>query len=300
MPHPSSLAVVVSRTTSMAFTDREAALAGGYDLRFVDKYRAGRELDPVVFAHPGVVLEDGPARVYSVDGMHRIFSAIEAGRTSIPCAIIVRRQDLRTLVPAAALARIDAAAASTSWFHRYQTIQEVGLVGMREQASRFPAVFDLSFLRGRTVADFGGNIGQLALEAYFNGAYRVTSFEYQAEAVATGQLIARTLGLSTVQHVQVDFNAGSFEEDVLRVLPAWDWAGFTAIYRTREIRDVRKLFDFVVEHAAVGIIFEGHADPTVDTDEYIRAFLAPYNFASIEYVGTHQLRRCYILRKRWV
>ena len=259
------------------------------------------DVEPVVLCHPAILREytekDVPAFAYNVDGMHRIMSAVEQGVTTLPAYIMIRRNDIPSLLSIEAKRNIFELGGKCTWFPRYQQISEVGLDGQRKQAPRYTEIYDFSMMEDNTVVDFGGNIGQACLEAYFCGAKQLVSLEYQADAVETAKAISKALGMDNITHSTIDFNKESFEQDVLDIIPEWDWTIFQAIYRTKEIQDIKKNFDFIVEHTKVGIIFEGNGDSGIDTQAFYNAIFAPYKFKSVEYLGLSENRPAFLIYK---
>ena len=256
---------------------------------------------PVVLSHPGVFLDviDGivPERcLFQIDGMHRIMSALADEVYTIQACVITRRADLSHYVDNETVRKAKYALSQSRWFEHYQEIIEFGFKGQREWLDRYTRVYDFSFLKGKSVVDFGGSTGQALIEAYFHGAGPLYNFEIQDCIVEVADLIGNHLGMPVINTV-ADFNSPEFETVVLKVVESWDWAVFQAIYRTKEIEDVRKLFKFIVDRTREGIVFEGNGDGDIDTDEFYQAVFAPFKFSSIEFLGHSQSRPAYILRR---
>lgn len=285
---------VVSSSAQLEFIDKNKALEN-YNPQFTSLYKQGVDVHPVVFVHPNL-FNLGIDDLYSVDGMHRILSALVAGEKEIPCYTVIRRTDIPIFLSDEQLTKIKNCAVSTKWFPRYQTIRECKIVGQREQEKRYSKVYNFDFILGKSVVDFGGNIGQALLEAYFNGATKMINFECQPEAVQTGNLISDTLGLN-IEHICGDFNNENFESLVLSRVNNWDWALFTAIWLTKEIKDAKSLFSFIYNHTNIGIVFESHGNPVKNSDERIKNWLSPFKFESMTYLGKHQNRKGFLLKK---
>lgn len=255
---------------------------------------------PPTFVHSGV-LEDYfevsiPPCLYSVDGMRRTLSFLEEGMGKIPVYVLVRRKDLHLFITPKKRDTIFAAIQICDWFKSYQEIIELNFGGERNREPRYTEIYDFSILKDKTVVDFGGNIGQAAIEAYFNGAKRICNFEVQKCAVRAGRYIGSLFCPDVTTHI-IDFNSPDFEADVLTIISKWDWAIFQAIYRTKEIKDIKKIFSFLVAHTKEGIIFEGNGDGDIDTDEFYQEVFRPYNFSSIKFLGHSQSRPAYILKR---
>lgn len=268
--------------------------------KYKDNYINGDEFPPILLTHSGVLNSLFDVKLseelFQLDGMHRVMSSLEAGLKEIDTYVLVRRCDLHKFMTNEDKLKINQLGSKCSWFPRYQEIREVGLVGQRTQEPRFTDIYDFSNLRDKVVVDFGGNLGQSAIEAYFNGAKRIVNFDYQGCVVDTGRKISEVLGLGIEYHT-IDFNLNSFENDVYKVIGEWDWTIYQAIYRTREIKDVNKSFTFIVNNTKEGLFFEGNGEATIDTPEFYSNVFAPFNFKEVKYLGHSQLRPAYKIDK---
>jgi hypothetical protein len=268
--------------------------------KYKNLFSENANFPPILLLHPGILAEITmsavPDFLYQIDGMHRIMSALEANVNHLDAYVLIRRKDLQYLIHEPLLNSIKTSSDECSWFPHYQEIQEVGITGSRPYAPRYTEVYDFSFLKDKIVVDFGGNIGQAAVEAYFCGASSVFNFEYQQCAIQTGKNIARALGIP-IQHNTIDFNSPDFEQHVKMIVPEWDWAIYQAIYRTKEIVDVKKSFDFIVNNTREGLIFEGNGEKNIDTVEFYMEIFKPYQFQEIKFLGFSQQRPAFIIRK---
>ena len=248
-----------------------------------------------VFIAPGELTDH--RHMYSVDGMHRIMSVLEVGLDEVEAYIIIERDKLGYEISDVNYKEIYDEGATCTWFPRYQEIKEVRLVGQRKQVPRYTEIYDFSFLKDKIVVDFGCNIGQAVLEAYFHGAKRVYGYDYQEEAINTAKLIGKTLNIENVVTFDtIDFNNWETMSKV-EELGSCDWIIFQAIYRTKEIEDIEKVMEFVYNFADEGIIFEGNADPKIDTFEfYNERVFKKYNL-KYEFLGHSEHRPVWLLRK---
>ena len=260
------------------------------------KYKEGIE-DPkkvpnIVVVHQNVLRSWGaikvPENLYQVDGMHRVMSFLEAGFNQIGCYVLMNRKDLSTLIVPAEKEKIFELGEACQWFPKYHEIREIDLEGQRKQKDRYTKIYDLSNCLNKTVVDFGCNIGQTCLELEMLGA-KVLGFEIQQEALTVARRINDLFGFNIAYH-PLDFNSATFEKDVTNVIAEWDWAMFLAIYRTKEIKDIQRNFDFIVERTKEIIFFEGHADPRIDTIEYYMSVFKRYAFKEVRYLGHSDTR----------
>ncbi len=258
---------VIKTKSKISFKDKDGWLE---DQLFTEysKYKGNflnnDKFPPIIVTHPDV-LKDYISKIdignflYNIDGMHRIMSSLEAGIDEIDTYVIVRRIDLFKYISDGDKKDINTLGSKCTWFPRYQQIREVGLQGQRMQEPRYTEIYDFSNLKDKMVVDFGGNLGQAAIEAYFNGAKKIYNFDYQKCVVDTGNKISEIMGFN-IEHNRIDFNLPTFEEDVCKVVKDWDWTIYQAIYRTKEIVDVKKSFKFIVNNTKEGMYFEGNGD----------------------------------------
>jgi len=261
----------------------------------------GAKFPPIIITHPNVLKDYTKIKnienySYNVDGMHRIMSFLEAGKKEIETYVIVRRVDLKNYITSKDINEINRLGSLCTWFPRYQEIREVGLTGQRVQVPRYTEIYDFSNLKDKVVVDFGGNLGQAAIEAYFNGAKKIYNFDYQKCVVDTSKKISDVLGLGIINNT-IDFNLPSFESNVMNVVSNWDWTIYQAIYRTKEIKDVKKSFKFIVNKTKEGLYFEGNGAANIDTPEFYDNVFKPFKFKDVKYLGHSQLRPAYKIKK---
>lgn len=268
--------------------------------KYKDNFLKGDTFAPIILIHPQVLTKySGKSMrhyLYQLDGMHRVMSALEAGLDELEAYVIVNRDDLHIFISEEDKQVVSDLGGKCTWFPRYQEIREIGLKGQRVQEPRYTEIYDFSALKDKVVVDFGGNIGQAAIEAYFNGAKKVYNLDYQKDAIETGKKIVDILGLD-ITYSTIDFNAENFEEDVFSIVKEWDWTVFQAIYRTFEIKDVDKNLQFIVKNTKKGLVFEGKADSKIDTDEFYQNIFKPYKFKKIDFLGRSQNRPAYMIEK---
>ena len=268
--------------------------------KYKGNFSDGDCFPPIILTHPGVLRNYlgtfVPDVLYSVDGMHRIMSALEAGVKELDAYVIIQRHDLCGYIMKQDLDEIDRLGSECTWFPRYQEIREAGLSGQRVQEPRYTRIYDFRNLNGKTVVDFGGNIGQAAIEAYFNGASKIYNFDYQECVINTAKKISDVFGMNFINNT-IDFNLPTFEEDVLSVVQEWDWTIYQAIYRTKEIYDSKKSFTFIVNKTKEGIYFEGNGDANIDTSQFYGDLFSHFDFIEAKYLGHSQLRPAYKILK---
>lgn len=253
--------------------------------RFAAGIHAGVHFPPPMLVHPNVLRDLGAraTNLYCVDGMHRIVSTATAGVPVAEVLVIVRRCDLSPLIGSQDLERITTLNASPRWFGAYQELSEFGLHGLRKQATRYRDIYDFGELKGRTVVDYACNAGQATLEATFRGA-AAYGFDIQPEVIDLARAASSLLGLST-QYVVVDNNPRTAVSQVRNTVSQWDVLLFLALYRTKEVEDIRVLFAGLVSHTKDVVYFEGHADPAIDTVTHYMSEFATYGLCDAEFLG---------------
>ncbi len=90
------------------------------------------------------------------------------------------------------------------------------------------------------------------ISPHITKAKKIYNFDYQKCVVDTGNKISEIMGFN-IEHNRIDFNLPTFEEDVCKVVKDWDWTIYQAIYRTKEIVDVKKSFKFIVNNNRVSL-----------------------------------------------
>ncbi len=269
--------------------------------KYSDEFKAGATPSATYLLHPSVLKFmtnlTFPNNLYQLDGMRRIMSAINAGIKEIDAYILIKRNSLKNYMYADTIKILKETKAKSTWFPNYQEIIEFDIRGDRTYRPRYTEIYDFSVMKDQIVVDFGSNLGQASLEAYFQGAKKIYNFDNQRAAIESANIMSQVLGANIVNNI-VDFNKSTFEQDILNVVKVWDWAIFQAIYRTEEIKNIEPIFDFVVDNTKRGIIFEGHTDPKIDTDEFYRNIFEKYNFKEIEYLGHSNGRPAYLLLKK--
>ena len=268
--------------------------------KYKTKFLRGNKPKPIILTHPNVLTKytkkNAGEYLYQIDGMHRVMSALEANVYELDVYVIINREDIPTFLLKEDIQKITELANKCTWFPKYQEIKEVGLKGQRKQIPRYSKIYDFSILKNKTVVDFGANIGQASIEAFFNGAKKIYNFEYQAEAVEVAKKISSTLGLGIINNT-IDFNNNDFINKTESIVSEWDWTIYQAIYRTKEIKDVKKSFSYIVKKTNTGLFFEGNADLNIDTPQFYNSVFKPFNFNNITHLGHDQLRPAYKILK---
>jgi hypothetical protein len=251
---------------------------------------------PPLFVSGTVFGQKGVA--YMLDGARRIVATVLRGWLSAPALLVVTKSELCGYFNQHDIERIRERAKAVSWFPNYQAVPEVGIDGQR--TGHRLKMFDLTAIKGKTIADFGCNIGQACLEYCYAGAKSVAGFDCQQEAIITAISIARIMGHGQADYTVVDFNDREFYRHINHWHPVmFDYSSFLAVYRTKELTQREALFQYVIDKTRYQIFFEGHADPAIDTIEYYVELFAKFNL-SHKFVGYSEpnTRPCFVLERK--
>jgi len=154
-----------------------------------------------------------------------------------------------------------------AWFPNYQTITEIGLEGKR--GNKRYEYFDLSQFKDKIVFDFGCNLGQACIKIAIAGAEHVFGFESQEDTLKAANKIVDRMGIENISYHQIDFNDRDFDRKIDAIVNSdADFSCFLSVYRTKELRQRERLFQYIIDKTKDKIFFEGHADPKIDTLEY--------------------------------
>lgn len=265
--------------------------------RYSEEFKSGDYVKPTYLVHPSVLEKEAdmllPRNLYQLDGMRRIMSAVYGDIGSIDTYVLIRRDCLKEFIDKRSLREIKEVRSKCNWQHDYQEISEIDLNGYRTRSPRYPQIYDFSMMKNQTVVDFGGNIGQATLEAFFNGAKYIYNLDSSSSAIDAAKLISQLIGSSVINEV-IDFNDKEFPRKIFRIVDEWDWAIFQDMYGNPSIDDPNYLLKFIINNSRKGIVFEGI--PGIE-DSYYREIFNKYNIDEIEFRGETQGRLAYILKK---
>ncbi len=218
------------------------------------------------------------------DGARRIIAYKLAGQDSIDITLVLRRSQIADILEPEFVREIQVAHKKNRWFDDYQDIVELCIPGRRKASMRFPCILDLSCCENKTLVDFGCNTGHTLFEAYYNGASRCIGFEYTQGNVDIINRLAKRLNIPVEAHC-MDFNDPDFETKALKIIPRWDYSLFLSVYRTKELKDRNRLLQFIWDNATIGMFFEGHSEPKIDTKQYCDKVLQQLGCKDITLLG---------------
>jgi hypothetical protein len=202
-----------------------------------------------------------------IDGARRLMASLLANQTTIDIIIVLERKDIQSLLEPEFIEKIHNMHFKHKWFKNYQEIIEIGLPGSRKFKGRFPHILDLSMVRNKIVTDFGCSNGMALFQAYYCGAQKCVGFEHVQENVDIINALGERLNIP-VKAYRIDFNERLWLQQVINIVSEWDYSMFLSVYRTKELKDRVGLVKDIWKHTKIGMIFEGHSHPNIDTHEY--------------------------------
>ncbi len=252
-----------------------AASEGPLRVQEVEDYaiqmREGAELGVPLYATGAVLNLLGgnaqPRSMYMMDGARRITAAALNRRREVTIWLLLVEDEYARLLDPAEVGGLRHRLSSLRWFSNYQSIPLAGLQGERS-LNRF-GLMEMSLLRDQVVMDFGCNTGQSCLKAVQAGAREAIGIEGMRDTWEGAVQIGELTGFQNLRYLNVDFNAPDFDALINQQSPERaDYSFFFSVYRTRELVQRDRLFQYIIDKTRKGIFFEGHAHPKIDTLEY--------------------------------
>ena len=244
-------------------------------LRSIEEYasrlRSGEDLGKPLYI-TGTLLDrlgggTPPGEIYMLDGARRLAASAFAQRETIDTWILMHESEFPRCFAEPGIAALQRELAALEWFQNYQSMPIVGIRGERT-LKRF-GLMDLALLRDRSVMDFGCNIGQACMKAILAGASTVVGVEGMRDTFALAERICEQVAFQNLRYLNADFNSPDFDLDIERSVPGQvDYSFFFSVYRTKELIQRDRLFRYIIDKSRLGVFFEGHAHPKIDTLEY--------------------------------
>ena len=276
--------LLIDRTTGRLFADfpqdeREVVFqkrfSGWVPSRLKDIKRLANipreNLPAPLYASSGMFRKLGadtnPSIVYMMDGARRLMAAATMGTRSVKVKLILFPEEYAALITKDVKLQIQAKMESLRWFQAYQSIDVVGIRGRRSFTRM--SLIDHSKFRNKSILDFGCNLGQMSVSSAQAGASRVLGIDGMSDTLEVAKAIQSLVGLPNLDYALVDFNTPNFDSNIDKLFPGQaHYTFFFSVYRTKELLQRDRLFDYVLDKAKIGCYFEGHADPVIDTNDY--------------------------------
>ncbi len=220
-------------------------------------------------ANPFAVEEDS---LWMLDGSKRMLAHALNHTEDIVVKVIMPETQYQRLLSEEDRASVRRQIEDLAWFSNYQAIPQVGLKGQRT-STRYQQMETTAF-RGKRILDFGCNTGESCLRAAQIGASEVIGLDVMPDTLAAARATHDLFPLPNLHYHQINFNDHDFADQIDQMVPGQvDYSFFFSVYRTQELRDRDSLFLYVLNKSKLGVYFEGHGDPRIDSlDFYIRLF----------------------------
>lgn len=241
-----------------------------------------------------------PNTLFMVDGARRITASALAHCRYLDVLLILHEEEFQALLIQEKIDNLKQQISRIGWFSSYQSIPLAGLQGERT-LKRFD-LMPMDWLRDQTIMDFGCNLGQACIKAVQAGAKEVWGIEGFKETFNATQQIKHITGFNNLHYLNVDFNDPNFDQIINADSPDQvDYAFFFSVYRTKELTQRERLFNYIISKVRKGIFFEGHAAPNIDTPEYHDWLFDCFELES-KFLGFSEgeLRPLYFLKPRKV
>ena len=208
-----------------------------------------------------------PKGVYMIDGARRISASVLSHQREIAIQLLIHEDELAQLLKEKKVQALRDHIASIKWFNNYQSIPLVGLKGLRS-LRRFD-LMDMSMLQDQEIMDFGCNIGQTCVKSMQAGAWKVWGIEGMPDTWNLAGTIGQMTGFENLNYLNINFNDVNFDRVIDGYCPdKVDFSFFFSVYRTKELAQRDRLFNYIINKTKKGIFFEGHAHPKIDTVDY--------------------------------
>lgn len=241
---------------------------------------------------PNPILRKQGGQLVQIDGARRLMARLLAGQTTTEVYVVMLREDLQDILNPDFVQGIKDMHKTKRWFNAYQDIFELGINGTRRFGGRFPDHLDLSPVKGHKVVDFGCNNGMALFQAYYCGASSCIGFDYIQENVDIVNVLASHLHIPVEAH-RCDFNNDDWEDFALKMSGGWDYSLFLSVYRTKELKDRKRLLKFIWENSKIGMFFEGHGHPQLDDYGMYHNLLSGLNGSGVKQLPKGIIERPY-------
>jgi len=238
---------------------------------YLEKLRNGESLGKPLYIS-GKILQylGAPAEdeaMYMLDGARRLSASALHHQERMSVILLVFEEEFAKLLQEPVKTGIQNRIQQLAWFQNYHDFPFLDIAGQRS-LQRF-TLMETERLEDSVIFDFGCNLGQASLKAIQCGAKEVWGIEGMQDTIAVADEIKTIAGCENLQYLQVDFNDPQFDRLIDQRIPgSCDYAFFFSVYRTKELTQRDRLFQYILNKTKKGVFFEGHAHPQIDTLEY--------------------------------
>lgn len=240
-------------------------------LTYIEKISNGEHLGEPLYISGALLNILGanadPKAMYMLDGARRLAAMALRGGGEARINLLIFEEEFASLLDSSCKSAIQEKIGQLSWFSNYHTFPFLGINGHRS-LRRFE-LMDRAQLQDAVILDFGCNLGQASLKAIQYGAKEVWGIEGMADTFAIAEEIKEIACYEGLRYLQVDFNDLHFDQQIDRHIPGLcDYSFFFSVYRTKELIQRDRLFQYILTKTQKGVFFEGHAHLKIDTIEY--------------------------------
>ena len=230
--------------------------------------------------------------IYMLDGARRLAAAALHHQERISVTLLVFEEEFSKLLKAPVKTEIQHRIQQLTWFQNYHSFPFLEIEGQRS-LQRFK-LLEKERLQDSVIVDFGCNLGQASVKALQCGAKEVWGIEGMQDTLTIAEEIKSIVNCKNLHYLHVDFNDPQFDKKIDEVIPGrCDYAFFFSVYRTKELTQRDRLFQYILNKTQKGVFFEGHAHPQIDTIEYydwlFDSFQVPYTFLGFSEQQTRPL-----------
>ena len=255
----------------LAFAQQEGETRKGEIASYLKKLKNKEYLGKPLYIS-GKILQylGAPAEekaMYMLDGARRLSASALNHQERMPIILLALEEEFAQLLRKEVKTGLQDRIQQLAWFQNYHSIPLLGITGERS-LERFK-LMETVRLKDSVILDFGCNLGQASLKAIQFGAREVWGIEGMKDTVEMATQIKDIAGCDHLQYLQVDFNDPNFDQIIDQRIPMnCDFSFFFSVYRTKELTQRDRLFNYILQKTTKGIFFEGHAHPKIDTIEY--------------------------------
>ena len=219
--------------------------------------------------------------MYMLDGARRLSACALNHQERVQVVLLAFEEEFARLLRDPVKRDIQDGMQQLAWFQNYHSIPFLGMAGQRS-LKRFKLMEAVPLLDS-VIIDFGCNLGQASLKALQLGAREVWGIEGMQDTLAMAEKIKTIAGCHNLHYLHMDFNNPQFDRLIDQAIPlSCDYAFFFSVYRTKELTQRDRLFQYILQKTSKGVFFEGHAHPKIDTIEYYEWLFetvhVPYTF----------------------
>ena len=238
---------------------------------YLDKLKTGDQIGRPLYISGSILRYLGAnadeKAMYMLDGARRLSANALVHRKNVEILLLIFEEEFAELLERSVKQQVRDKIQQMQWFNNYHSIPILGIQGQRS-LKRFDFI-DQSHLKDSVILDFGCNLGQASIKAIQAGAKAVWGIDGMEDTIDIARQIKDIAGCEHLHYLLVDFNAQDFDRVIDQQIPEkCDYSFFFSVYRTKELTQRDRLFQYILNKTKKGVFFEGHAHPQIDTLEF--------------------------------